>query len=103
MARDIVAHLPLLAAYLVHKGLLGAQEHDGKPAGILIVVKVGHEHVGGLSLLGLGELGRDELRDLLRQIHELALAKEIALELAAKRRVLGKRGTLVIGRSAGTA
>ena len=37
---------------------------------------------------------------MLRQVHELALTKEIALALTAKRRVLGKRGALVIGRSA---
>ena len=75
MARDVVAYLPLLAAHFVHKSLLGAQQHHGKPAGILIVVKIGHEHVGGLGFLGFGELGRDELRNLLRQVHELALAK----------------------------
>ena len=100
VARDVVAHLPFLAAHFVHKGLLGAQQHHGKPAGILIVVKISHEHVGGLSFLGLGEFGRDELRNLLRQVHELTLTKEIALELAAECGVLGKRGTLVIGRSA---
>ena len=103
MARDVVAHLPLLAAHFVHKSLLGAQQHHGKPAGILIVVKIGHEHVGGLGFLGFGELGRDKLRNLLRQVHELALAKEIALELAAKRRVLGKRGAFIVGRGACTA
>ena len=98
MARDVVAHLPLLAAHFVHKSLLGAQQHHGKPAGILIVVKIGHEHVGGLGFLGFGELGGDKLRNLLRQVHELTLAKEIALELAAKRRVLGKRGAFIVGR-----
>ena len=98
VARDVVAHLPLLAAHFVHKSLLGAQQHHGKPAGILIVVKIGHEHVGGLGFLGFGELGGDKLRNLLRQVHKLALAKEIALELAAKRRVLGKRGALIVGR-----
>ena len=100
MARDIVAHLPLLAAHFVHKSLLGAQQHHGKPAGILIVIKVRHEHVSGLGFLGLGEFGRDKLRNLLRQVHKLALAKEIALELAAKRRVLGKRGAFIVGRGA---
>lgn len=100
VARDVVAHLPLLATHLVHECLLGAQQHHGKPAGILIVVKIGHEHVGGLGFLGFGELGGDKLRNLLRQVHELALAKEIALELAAKRRVLGKRGTFIVGRGA---
>ena len=99
MARDVVAHLPLLATHFVHKSLLGAQQHHGKPAGILIVVKIGHEHVGGLGFLGFGELGGDKLRNLLRQVHELTLAKEIALELAAECGVLGKRGTLVVGRS----
>lgn len=82
----------------MHKSLLGAQQHHGKPAGILIVVKISHEHVGGLGFLGFGELGGDKLRNLLRQVHELALAKEIALELTTKRRVLGKRGAFVVGR-----
>lgn len=100
MARDVVAHLPLLAAHFVHKSLLGAQQHHGKPAGILIVVKIGHEHVGGLSFLCLGELGGDKLRNLLRQVHELALAKEIALELATECGVLGKRGAFIVGRGA---
>ena len=100
MARDVVTNLALFAAHLVHECLLGAQQHHGKPAGILIVVKIGHQHIGGLGFLGFGELGRDKLRNLLRQVHELALAKEIALELAAKRRVLGKRGTFIVGRGA---
>ena len=82
----------------MHKSLLGAQQHHGKPAGILIVVKISHEHIGRLGFLGFGELGGDKLRNLLRQVHELALAKEIALELAAECGVLGKRGTLVISR-----
>ena len=99
VARDVVAHLPLLAAHFVHKSLLGAQQHHGKPAGILIVIKVRHKHVSGFGFLGLGKFGRDELRNLLRQVHELTLTKEIALELAAECGVLGKRGTLVIGRS----
>ena len=103
MARDVVAHLALLAAHFVHKSLLGAQQHHGKAAGILVIVKVGHEHIGGLGFFGLGELGGNELRNLLRQVHELALAKEIALELAAECGVLGKRGALVIGRCTGTA
>ena len=98
VARDVIAHLPLLAAHFVHESLLGAQQHHGKPAGILIVVKISHEHVGGLGFLSLGELGGDKLRNLLRQVHELALAKEITLELAAKRRVLGKRGAFIVGR-----
>lgn len=85
MARDVVAHLALLAAHFVHKSLLGAQQHHGKPAGILVVVKIGHEYVSGLGFLGFGELGGDKLRNLLRQVNKLALAKEIALELAAKR------------------
>ena len=84
VARDVVTHLALFATHLVHECLLGAQQHHGKPAGILIVVKVRHEHVGGLGFLSLGELGGDKLRNLLRQVHELALAKEIALELAAE-------------------
>ena len=46
MARDIVAHLALLVAHLVHKGLLGAKQHHGKPAGVLVIVKVRHKHVG---------------------------------------------------------
>ena len=87
----------------MHKGLLGAKQHHGKPAGVLVIVKVRHKHVGGLGLFGLGKLRRDELRNLLRQVYELALAKEITLELAAECGVLGKRGTLVIGRSAGAA
>ena len=98
VARDVVAHLPLLAAHLVHKSLLGAQQHHGKPAGILIVVKISHEHIGRLGFLGFGELGGDKLRNLLRQVHELTLTEEIALELAAECGVLGKRGTLVISR-----
>ena len=98
VARNVVAHLALFATHLVHKSLLGAQQHHGKPAGILIVIKVRHKHVSGLGFLGLGKFGRDELRNLLRQIHELTLTKEIALELAAKCGVLGKRGTLVISR-----
>ena len=98
MARNVVAHLALFATHLVHKSLLGAQQHHGKPAGILIVIKVRHKHVSGLGFLGLGKFGRDELRNLLRQIHELTLTKEIALELAAECGVLGKRGTLVISR-----
>ena len=100
VARDVVAHLPLLAAHFVHKSLLGAQQHHGEPAGILIVVKIGHEHVGGLGFLGFGELGGDKLRNLLRQVHELAIAKEIALELAAECGVLGKRGAFIVGRGA---
>ena len=103
VARDVIAHLPLLAAHFVHKSLLGAQQHHGKPAGILIVVKIGHEHVGGLGFLGFGELVGNKLRNLLRQVNELALAKEIALKLAAKRRVLGKRGAFIVGRGAGAA
>ena len=99
MARDVVTHLALFATHLVHECLLGAQQHHGKPAGILIIVKVRHKHVSGLGFLGLGEFGRDELRNLLRQVHELTLTKEIALELATECGVLGKRGTLVVGRS----
>ena len=100
MARNVVAHLALFATYLVHKSLLGAQQHHGKPAGILIVIKVRHKHVSGLGFLGLGKFGRDELRNLLRQVHELTLTKEIALELAAECGVLGKRGAFIVGRGA---
>ena len=98
VARDVVTNLALFATHLVHECLLGAQQHHGKPAGIFIIVKVRHKHVSGLGFLGLGEFGRDELRNLLRQVHELTLTKEIALELAAKRRVLRKRGALIVGR-----
>ena len=47
-------------------------------------IEIGHEHVGGLELVSLRELGGEELRDLLREIDELTIAEEIPLEFAGK-------------------
>ena len=57
---------PALARHLVHEGGAARHEQHGEPTHVIVIVEVGNEHVGGLHLVRFGELGREELRYLLR-------------------------------------
>ena len=46
MASDAVYGLASIGAYLVHKRLLARKEHHGKPAHIVVVIKIGNEDIG---------------------------------------------------------
>ncbi|VWM07733.1 Uncharacterised protein [Collinsella intestinalis] len=100
--RDVVADLAALARHLVHEGGAARHEQHGEPTHVIIIVEVGNEHVGGLHFVRFGELGREELRDLLRQVHKLAVAEEIPLELAGEGALFGERRTSIVHTRAGS-
>lgn len=85
----------------MHKRHAAVHEHDGKPADVVIVLKISNKDIGRLDLLRLCKLTGDKLRDLLGKIDEVALTKEEALKLTGKGAVLGERPALVITGSAG--
>ena len=46
MARNAVYGLASIGAHLVHKRLLARKEHHGKPAHIVVIIKIGNEDIG---------------------------------------------------------
>ena len=84
----------------MHEGLPAGKQQNGEPAHVIVVLEVGDQHVRALGLLGLGELGCQKLRHLLREVDEVPLAEEERLELRRKTG-LGREATPpVIGRGA---
>ena len=97
VARDLGHDAAGRVVHLVHEGHAALHDEDGEPALVGVVLEIGDEDVGGRGLLGVGELVGEELRDLLREVDEPALAEEVALELAREGAVLGEGAGAVVG------
>ena len=46
MASDAVYGLTGIGTHLVHKRLLARKKHHGKPAHIVVIIKIGNEDIG---------------------------------------------------------
>ena len=100
VAGDAARRALLPVFHLMHERHAALKQQHRKPARVVIVVEIGHEDVCGLELVGTGKLPRKELRDVEREVEEVPLSEEIALELGCKGALVCKRAAAVVPRAA---